>query len=46
MKILVDQLVAKSKTAMTSKREQVDLARLRDGWETAHKSIDEVSALE
>jgi hypothetical protein len=39
MKDLIDRLVTKSKTAMTSEEELEDLTRLRDEWETARQSI-------
>jgi hypothetical protein len=40
MKDLIDRLVSKSKTAMTSEEELTDLVRLRDEWETARQCID------
>jgi hypothetical protein len=39
MKDLIDRLVTKSRTAMTSEEELADLIRLRDEWETARQSI-------
>lgn len=39
MKDLIDRLVAKSRTAMTSEEELADLTRLRDEWETARQCI-------
>ena len=40
MKDLIDRLVTKSKTAMTSEEELADLVRLREEWETARQCID------
>lgn len=40
MKDVMNQLVAKSKTAMTSEDEIANLARLREEWETARQSVD------
>jgi len=40
MKDIIDRLVTKSKTAMTSEEEHADLLRLRDEWETARQCID------
>jgi hypothetical protein len=40
MKNLIDRLVTKSKTAMTSEDDVADLARLREEWETARQCID------
>jgi hypothetical protein len=40
MKSLIDRLVAKSKTAMTSEEDLADLVRLREEWETARQCID------
>ena len=39
MKDLIDRLVTKSRTAMTSEEELADLTRLRDEWETARQCI-------
>ena len=40
MKDLMDRLVTKSKTAMTSEEDVADLARLRDEWATARQCMD------
>ena len=40
MKDLIDRMVTKSKTAMTSEEELVDLVRLREEWETARQCKD------
>lgn len=40
MQDLMDQLVTKLKTTMTSKEDVADLARLRDEWETARQCVD------
>lgn len=40
MQDVMDRMVAKSKTAMTSEEEYTDLVRLRDEWDTAHKCMD------
>jgi len=40
MQDLMDRLVTKSKTAMTSEEDVADLARLRDEWETARQCMD------
>ena len=40
MQVLMDRLVTKSKTVMTSKEDVADLARLREEWETARQCID------
>jgi hypothetical protein len=39
MKDLIDRLVTKSKTAMTSEEELADLVRLREEWETARQCL-------
>ena len=40
MKYLIDRLVVKSKTTMTSEEEVADLVRLREEWETARQCMD------
>jgi Fungal N-terminal domain of STAND proteins len=40
MKDIIDRLVTKSKTAMTSEDEVADLARLQEEWETARQCMD------
>lgn len=40
MQNIMDRMVAKSKTAMSSEEEYTDLVRLREEWETAHKCMD------
>jgi hypothetical protein len=40
MKDIMDRLVTKSKTAMTSEDEVADLTRLREEWETARQCMD------
>lgn len=40
MKDIMDRLVTKSKTAMTSEDEVADLMRLREEWETARQCMD------
>lgn len=40
MQDVLDRMVAKSKTAMTSEEDYTDLVRLRDEWDTAHKCMD------
>ena len=40
MKDIMDRLVTKSKTAMTSEDEVADLARLREEWVTARQCMD------
>ena len=40
MKDLVDRLVTKSMTAMTSEDDVADLVRLREEWETTRQSMD------
>jgi hypothetical protein len=40
MRDIMDRLVTKSKTAMTSEDEVADLARLREEWETARQCMD------
>jgi len=40
MKDLIDRMVTKSKTAMTSEEELADLLRLREEWETARQCMD------
>jgi hypothetical protein len=40
MKDIMDRLVTKSKTAMTSEDEVADLARLREEWETTRQCMD------
>ncbi|PKY00323.1 hypothetical protein P168DRAFT_76702 [Aspergillus campestris IBT 28561] len=40
MQDVLDRMVAKSKTAMTSEQDYTDLVRLRDEWDTAHKCMD------
>ncbi len=40
MKELIDRMVTKSKTAMTSEEELADLVRLREEWETARQCMD------
>jgi Fungal N-terminal domain of STAND proteins len=40
MKDLIDRMVIKSKTAMTSEEEFADLVRLREEWETARQCVN------
>ncbi|RFU36254.1 hypothetical protein B7463_g75, partial [Scytalidium lignicola] len=40
MKDLIDRLVVKSKTAMSSEEDHIDLLRLRDEWETARQCVE------
>lgn len=40
MQNVMNRMVTKSKTAMTSEEEHQDLTRLRDEWETPHKCMD------
>ena len=40
MQDLVDRLITKSKTAMTSEEDIADLARLQDEWKTARQCLD------
>jgi hypothetical protein len=40
MKDLIDRMVIKSKTAMTSEEELADLIRLREEWETARQCVN------
>jgi hypothetical protein len=40
MKDLIDRMVIKSKTAMTSEEEFVDLVRLREEWETTRQCVN------
>ncbi|OBT40151.1 hypothetical protein VE00_09803 [Pseudogymnoascus sp. WSF 3629] len=40
MKDLIDRLVTKSETAMTSEEEHADLVRLREEWETTRQCVD------
>jgi hypothetical protein len=40
MKDLIDRLVTKSRTATTSDDDVIDLARLRDEWDTARQCVD------
>ena len=37
---IIDRLMTKSRTTMTSEEEVADLARLREEWETARQSLD------
>ncbi|PIG88198.1 hypothetical protein AARAC_010708 [Aspergillus arachidicola] len=40
MQALTDRLLAKSKAAMTSEQDIMDLKRLQDEWQTAHQCMD------
>ena len=40
MKDIMDRLVAKSKTTMTSEEEVTDILRLREEWETARRGVE------
>lgn len=46
MKDRIDRLVTKSKSAMTSEEDLMDLARLQEEWEMAHQCVDLYSKAE